>query len=116
MIVSVENLIEAFKVVATVAIFFVWFIRYDNIKKEFIIYKYPPWFRDLVGILKISFVVMLHSSRGEVVVIGSLGIVILMCGAVITHIKNRSEFQKYIASVVMLLISSSILYFTIQSL
>ena len=113
MLVSMENLIEAFKIVATVAILFVWFVRYDNIKREFIEYKYPPWFRDLVGILKISFVIMLHSSIKEVVLMGSFGIVILMCGAVFTHVKNQSDFRKYIASVVMFLISSSIFYFTI---
>ena len=31
---GVENFVEAFKNIATVAIFFVWFVRYDNIKKE----------------------------------------------------------------------------------
>ena len=33
---GVENFVEAFKIIATVAIFFVWFVRYDNIKKEFL--------------------------------------------------------------------------------
>ena len=31
----ISNFIEALKIIATVSIFFVWFIRYDNIKKEF---------------------------------------------------------------------------------
>ena len=51
----VENSIEALKIIVTVSILFVWFIRYDNIKKEFIEYGYATWFRDLIGILKISF-------------------------------------------------------------
>ena len=72
------------------------------------------WFRDLVGILKISFTVMLHSNIKEVVVIGSSGILILMLGAVLTHIRVESDFRKYIASVTMLTISILILIFTMK--
>ena len=84
----------------------------DNIKKEFLDYGYPTWFRDLVGVLKISFCVMIHSSSIDVVVIGSIGISILMIGAVITHLKMKSTFRKYIASVAMLAIAGFILLFT----
>ena len=109
-----ENSIEALRIIVTVAILFVWFIRYNNIKKEFIEYGYPTWFRDLVGILKISFSIMLHSVDNEVVLIGSLGIALLMFGAVITHIRVQSKFRKYIASVSMLLITMLIAYHTIS--
>ena len=111
-----ENIVEAFKIIVTVAIFFVWFVRYDNIKKEFLEYKYPSWFRDLVGILKISFTVMLHSDHNEIVLIGAFGILILMLGAVITHIRVRSDFRKYIASVSMFIILSIIMLSTIGKL
>ena len=107
-------IVEPLKIIVTVAIFFVWFVRYENIKKEFNEYGYPNWFRDLVGILKISFTVMLHSNIKEVVVIGSSGILILMLGAVLTHIKVESDFRKYIASVTMLTISILILIFTMK--
>ena len=106
--VDFNYLVEALKIVVTVAIFFVWFIRYDNIRKEFELYGFPTWFRDLVGILKISFTVMLHSSLVEVVMIGSFGIVILMLGAVVNHIRMGSSFRVYIASVAMLVITSII--------
>tara|TARA_Y100001970_G_scaffold270583_1_gene364655 strand:- start:346 stop:693 length:348 start_codon:yes stop_codon:yes gene_type:complete len=109
---SIEHIVEALKITTTVAILFVWFVRYDNIKKEFAAYGYPTWFRDLIGILKISFTTMLHSNYNEVVLIGSTGILILMTGAVITHIKVKSEFRKYIASVSMFTISSIILIYT----
>ena len=111
-----ENIVEAFKIIVTVAIFFVWFVRYDNIKKEFLEYRYPSWFRDLVGILKISFTVMLHSAYNEIVLIGAFGILILMLGAVITHIRVRSDFRKYIASVSMFIILSVIMLSTIGKL
>ena len=107
------NLVEALKVVSTVAIFFVWVVRYDNIKKEFLEYKLPAWLRDLVGILKISFATMLQFSNQEIVKIGAMGISILMCAAVITHLRLRSSFKKYIASVSMLTISCFILYYVL---
>ena len=106
----VENSIEALKIIVTVSILFVWFIRYDNIKREFIEYGYATWFRDFIGILKISFSIMLHSGESVVVAIGSIGIALLMLGAVFTHIRVKSEFRRYIASVSMLLITSFIAY------
>ena len=60
MVFSIEVLIEALKIIAAVAVYFVWVVRYDNIKKEFSDYKLPKMFRDLVGILKISCTVMLQ--------------------------------------------------------
>jgi len=105
----VEIFVDILKIIATVAIFFVWFIRYENIKKEFSEYNFPSWFRDLVGILKISFMIMLHSSNVETVLIGSFGIFILMIGAVLTHIRMKNSFRKYIASVTMCIISALIL-------
>ena len=108
-----NNYIEALKIVVTVAILFVWIVRYDNIKKEIIDYKFASWFRDFIGILKISCSLMLHSNDSEVVLIGSFGILTLMIGAVFTHIRNRSTFRKYIASVTMFVICSLIFYFNL---
>jgi phosphoglycerol transferase MdoB-like AlkP superfamily enzyme len=108
-----SNYIEALKIIVTVSILFVWIVRYDNIKREFMDYKFPSWFRDFIGILKISFSLMLHSNYSQVVLIGSFGILTLMIGAVFTHIKNRSIFRKYIASVAMFIICSLIFYFTL---
>ena len=109
---EIETLIQSLKIITTVAILFVWVIRYDNIKKEFLEYGYPTWFRDLVGVLKISLCVMLHSSSDNVVIIGAVGISILMIGAVFTHLKMKSTFRKYIASVAMLSVAVFILFFT----
>ena len=110
---SYSYIIEAIKIIITVSVFFVWFVRYRNIKREFVKYGYPRWFRDLVGILKISFSIMLHSSMNSIVVIGSLGISILMIGAFFTHMKINNPFREYIASLVMLTISTMVLCFTL---
>ena len=105
----IDNVIDALKIISSVAIFFVWVVRYDNIKKEFIEYNLPTWVRDLVGILKISFAAMLQFSNEELVKIGALGISVLMFGAVVTHLRLKSNFRRYIASVAMLSISVFIL-------
>ena len=111
---SIETLIEALKIIVSVSMFFVWFVRYDNIKKEFSTYQLPSWLRDVVGILKISFCIMIHSNDSNIIVIGAVGILVLMLGAVGTHIRMKSRFNQYIASVVMLSISVLILYFEIK--
>ena len=41
------------------SIIFVWGVRYNNIKDEFKDFNLPTWLRDLVGIFKLSFAVML---------------------------------------------------------
>ena len=102
MFISSEVIIEVLKTVVTISILFVWFVRYENIKKEFNEYGYPSWFRDFIGILKISFTAMLHSSNVGVVNIGSLGILLLMIGAVYTHFRFKNSFRKYLASISML--------------
>ena len=108
--IELENIIEALKIVAGVAVFFVWVVRYENIKKEFINYNLPRWLRDLVGILKLSFGAMLQFSNAGIVQLGALGITILMSAAVVTHIRLKSRFRHYIASVAMLTISLIILF------
>ena len=104
------SLIGALKIIVIVSILFVWVVRYENIKKEFQYYNLPNWFRDFVGILKISFSVMLNSNNNDIVIMGSLGITILMLGAVGIHIKMKNTFRSYIASVAMISICIFILY------
>ena len=107
-------ILECLKIIATISILFVWFVRYDNIKKEFETYNFPTWFRDLIGILKISFIIMLHSNINQVATIGATGITILMLGAVFTHFRMKNNFRRYIASITMLVICSIILYININ--
>ena len=91
---NLVNIIEALKIISSVAIFFVWVVRYDNIKKEFVEYNLPSWVRDLVGILKLSFATMLQFSNQEVVKIGALGISVLMLGAVSVLYLLTQHFER----------------------
>ena len=108
-----ENLISMLKIIVLTAILFVWVVRYENIKNEFNEYNLPTWLRDLTGILKLSFAWMLHFSDPRIVVAGSSGITLLMLAAVVTHVRLKSIFRRYIASVTMLLLSITILYFSV---
>ena len=111
--VQISILIDALKIIAAVAVFFVWVVRYDNIKKEFINYELPNWLRDLVGILKISFAIMIQFQNEQLVMIGSVGIVILMFSAVVTHFRIKSNFKNILPSITMLTIGLIILSFSI---
>ena len=110
----IDIFVDALKIIVGVAVFFVWVVRYDNIKKEFIYYNLPNWLRDLVGILKISFAIMLQFQNIELILIGSIGIVILMSGAVFTHIKIKSDFRNILPSITMLTVGLIILIYNIQ--
>jgi len=114
--VQISILIDALKIIAAVAVFFVWVVRYDNIKKEFINYELPNWLRDLVGILKISFAIMIQFQNEQLVMIGSVGIVILMSSAVVTHFRIKSNFRNILPSITMLIIGLILLLSSIQIL
>ena len=109
MVFNIEVFIEALKIIAAVSVYFVWVVRYDNIKKEFSDYKLSKSFRDLVGILKISFTVMLQFEDNNLIIIGSVGIVTLMLGAVGTHIQVKNPLKLMVPALTMLSIGLIIL-------
>ena len=101
------------KVFLSVSLFYVWVVRYENIKKEFLEYKLPSWLRDLVGILKLSFSVMILSINRDLVWIGSMGIIILMIGAIATHFRVSNPFTKMIPAFTLSLLCIMIIYFNL---
>ena len=101
------------KVFLSVSLFYVWVVRYENIKKEFLEYKLPSWLRDLVGILKLSFSVMILSINRDLVWIGSMGIIILMIGAIATHFRVGNPFTKMIPAFTLSLLCIMIIYFNL---
>ena len=111
MSIQINILIDALKIIAGVAVFFVWVVRYENIKKEFIDYKLPTWLRDLVGILKLSFSLMIISNDKNLVWIGSMGIIVLMIGALSTHFKVKNPIQKMIPAITLSILCLMIIYF-----
>jgi hypothetical protein len=72
----------------------VWGVRYANIKDEFKHFNLPKWLRDLVGIFKFSFAIMLLNDNLEIVHFGALGIAVLMIAALITHVRLKSSLPR----------------------
>jgi hypothetical protein len=106
-------MVEILKVLVFSSIFFVWVIRYSNIIEEFKFFGYPNWLRDLVGILKIAFAIMLFNENIVIVQLGALGISVLMICAFLTHLKSKNCISKMLPSASLLALNLTI-YFNIS--
>ena len=89
------------------SVFFVWVVRYANIVQEFKQYGLPDSLRDLVGILKMTFALMLliGIDRGLFAVVGGIGIAILMGAAAVTHLRVKNPVFKMLPSLSLLVFS-----------
>ncbi len=65
--ITLISIVNALKILVLASVLFVWVVRYQNIVEEFKTYSLPVWLRDLVGILKISFVLMMFNTDPNVV-------------------------------------------------
>ena len=108
-----RNLTISLQALVAASVFFVWVVRYANIIEEFKHYGLPEWLRDLVGILKLTFSLMLliGIERAPLAVVGALGIALLMAGAVFTHLRLKSPLFKMLPSLTLLAVSLVISYF-----
>jgi len=89
------------------SVFFVWVVRYANIVQEFKQYGLPDWLRDLVGILKMTFSLMLliGIEQRPFAVAGGIGIAALMGAAFITHLRVKNPVLKMLPSLTLLVFS-----------
>ncbi len=92
------------------SVFFVWVVRYPNIVQEFKQYGLPDWLRDLVGILKMTFSLMLviGIERRPFAVAGGVGIAVLMGAAFVTHLRVKNPVVKMLPSLTLLVFSAVI--------
>jgi hypothetical protein len=104
----IPSALSALKILVAGSIFYVWVIKFQNIIDEFKGFELPDWLRDLVGILKLSFALMLQSSDMNVVLMGSFGIAILMVAALLTHLRVKNPFYKMLPAMSLLAITSVI--------
>jgi len=102
-----RDLTISLQALVAASVFFVWVVRYGNIIEEFKQYGLPEWLRDLVGILKVTFAMMLliGIQRPPVAVAGALGIALLMGGAVFTHLRVGNPWFKMLPSLTLLVLS-----------
>lgn len=110
--ITLPSIIYVLKVLVVASIFFVWVVRYQNIIEEFKAFELPAWLRDLVGILKLSFALMLLSSDSNVILLGASGIVVLMVAALITHLRIKNPFYKMLPAMSLMTICLIILLHT----
>lgn len=94
----------ALQALVATSIFFVWVVRYNNIIQEFKQYGLPDWLRDLVGILKLTFalLLLLGIQRTSLAMIGSLGIAALMGCAFVIHLRVKNSVFKMLPSLTLL--------------
>lgn len=109
-----NTVVQIMKTILFASVLFVWVIRYSNIVEEFKRYGYPAWLRDLVGILKISFVIMVMSDNGVLVQVGASGIILLMTAALITHLKVKNRAPLMLPAFSLLCLSMLIIIFSRQ--
>ena len=108
---NLSNSLEVLKVITLSSVFFVWFVRYENIVQEFKKYGYSDKLRDFVGILKLTSVILIQSSNPLIFKLGSVSLGILMLAAVITHIKTKNPLIEMLPSFTLMVFS--ILFFTL---
>ena len=114
MSVYISSLLTMSKVILSISIFYVWVVRYKNITEEFKGYYYPYWFRDFTGILMLSFSAMIMKNKTELIILGCLGIIIQMLGALWTHYIVQNPLKKTIPAFAVLGLCLFIIYFTID--
>ena len=114
--ITLELALELVSILVFGSIIFVWGIRYNNIKYEFKHFNLPNWLRDLVGIFKFSFAIMLLNDDFEIIRLGALGIGILMVAALLTHIRLKSEPFRMLPSFSLLCACIAIVYISNQLL
>ena len=116
MTITMPLALEILSILVFGSIIFVWGIRYNNIKDEFKHFKLPNWLRDLVGIFKFSFAIMLFNDDLEVVRLGALGIAVLMIAALLTHVRLKSDAPRMLPSFSLLCACIAIAYMCTQLL
>ena len=116
MSIYISALLTMCKVILSISLFYVWVVRYKNITEEFKGYYYPYWFRDFTGILMLSFSAMIMKNKTELIILGCLGIIIQMLGALWTHYMVQNPLRKTIPAFAVLGLCLFILYFTIDQI
>ena len=102
-----QDLTIVLQALVAASVIFVWMVRYDNIVQEFKQYGLPDWLRDLVGILKLTFalLLLLGIQRSSLAVIGGLGVAGLMGCAFAIHLRVKNPAFKMLPSLTLLVLS-----------
>ena len=110
-----ENLLTLSQIIVTVSVLYVWTFRFHNVLKEFKQFGLSDLTRNIVGATKISLATLLVAGiwYPSLVLIPSILMGLLMVGAQYFHFKISNPFIKHLPSLILLVLSSFIAYFSI---
>jgi hypothetical protein len=110
-----ENLLTLSQIIVTVSVVYVWTFRFHNVLKEFKQFGLSDLTRNIVGATKISLATLLVAGiwHPSLVLIPSILMGLLMVGAQYFHFKISNPFIKHLPSLILLVLSSFIAYFSI---
>ena len=105
-----HNLSVCFQALVAASVLFVWVVRYPNIIQEFKQYGLPDWLRDLVGVLKMTFALLLliGVDRPQFAAVGGGGIALLMLAAFVTHLREKNPIFKMMPCLSLLVLATLI--------
>lgn len=103
------------QIIIVLGIFNVWLVRFNkktqyrgsnstSLSEEFKVYGYPDLFFYVIGLLKLSFAILVGAGYWveQLLIVGTGGLAILMIGAIISHINVKDELNKSIPATIML--------------
>ena len=117
------DLLKIFNLIIGFGILNVWLLRFNKetsyrggnaktLKQEFEIYGLPEWFFIFVGIVKISLAILLIIGVWieTLTFYSTIGIAILMIGALLMHFKVNDPIKKSLPALSILLMLISIIF------
>ena len=109
-----EDLIILAQVIVAFSVYYVWIFRFHNVLKEFKSFGLSDLTRNFVGASKISLSTLLLSGIWfpTLVFIPALLMGGFMISAQFFHFKIKNTFIKHLPSLVLLLLSLTIAYFS----
>ena len=121
-----DILIQAIQVLIALSLLLVWLVRpgketgyrggdAKNIREEFAVYGLPYWFMITIGVLKIGLALLLIAGLwlSRLIPVSSIGIAILMAGAVIMHIRVKDPLKKSLPALSLLVLSLLVSFYTL---
>ena len=110
-----ENLLNLTQIIIAISVVYVWTFRFHNVLKEFEQFGLSDLTRNIVGATKISLATLLVAGiwHPSLVLIPSILMGLLMVGAQYFHFKISNPFIKHLPSLILLVLSSFIAYFSI---
>ena len=118
MVCFVQAITVSLQALVAASIFFVWVVRYENVVSEFRQFGYPNWLRDLVGILKLTFsiLILVGIEQKQFAVVAGIGISLLMLAAFVTHLRVKNPPIMMMPSLTLMVVSVLISFLNYQLL